>query len=335
MPYVLLKSAEIADGVLQLLDLKPNTSQRNPSATYEANPQSKYVRAVQRQTPKLLDNGGTITFGGVAPTVGLEAWFLTNVNDGTGAVATGSITTVAEASLVDGETFTLDDGTTSVTFEFDLAGGDGVAGGNVAVVLGGAATADDVRDAIILAITGSALGITAADGGAATVDLTNDTVGTVGNTTSAETVANGTFAVTDMTGGADADSLTAAEAVQDADDVLDLYKYGDSAAAGALTLAAVNGALTTGEITSDQLPELLDILAGRGYQVPAGTQIETGSAFIVSPAVGAEGGPGFVEGSLRDLYSTGSLKLSVGLGRLSKRITAGQVAVYNDDGSLF
>lgn len=120
--------------------------------------------------------------------------------------ATGSITTVAVASLVDGETFTLDDGVnTPVVFEFDVTP-DGVTPGNVVVDVSGDTTANDVRDTIISVINAvdrSTFTILASDGGAATVDLVNQTGGTVGNTTSAETVVDGTFAVTNMAGGAD------------------------------------------------------------------------------------------------------------------------------------
>lgn len=335
MPYLVFKRSDVPSSVLQALDLVPNTSLRN--FPYEPVGQTKYIRQIDNDAVVILDNGGVKTTA--ADARGLTAWFLTNVNDGTGAVATGTITTVAEGSLVDGETFTLDDGVQSVTFEFDLAGGDGVTGGNVAVVLPGGGSADDVRDAIISAITGSVLDITAASGGAGQVDLTNNTVGTIGNTTSSETVANGTFAVTDMAGGVDADALTAAEAATNADDVLGLLNYDASGAAGALTLAAINGALTTGEITALQLPDLLAILAGAEYLVPAGTQVEAASAFGVSPAISFDASE-----TSRHVYLTGALRMSFAEGKLSKLVSsdftyggvAGQaLVVYNDDGSLF
>lgn len=118
--------------------------------------------------------------------------------------ATGSITTIAKASLVDAETFTLDDGVNTPTvFEFDVPP-DGVTGGNVVVDISGDTTDDDVRDTIIAAINGvAALDITAGNGGAATVTLINDRGGTAGNTISSETVVNVGFILTDMTGGLD------------------------------------------------------------------------------------------------------------------------------------
>lgn len=119
------------------------------------------------------------------------------------AAATGTITTTTVANLVDGETFTLDDGAhTPTVFEFDVTG-DGVTVGNVAVNVSGDVSADDVRNTIIavLNLVGGALTITASDGGAATVDLVNDAEGTVGNTVSAEDIVNVAFVLTDMTGG--------------------------------------------------------------------------------------------------------------------------------------
>ena len=68
------------------------------------------------------------------------------------AIASGSITTVAVASLVDAETFTLDDGVHPATvFEFDKAS-DGVTSGRVNVDVSTDVSADDVRDRIISAI---------------------------------------------------------------------------------------------------------------------------------------------------------------------------------------
>lgn len=98
--------------------------------------------------------------------------------------ATGSITTDVQANYTDGQTFTLTDATGQVViFEFDTVP-DGVSGGNVAVDISAAITADNVRDAIISAVNGVGAGllITASNGGAATVTLTQDVGGTRGNT---------------------------------------------------------------------------------------------------------------------------------------------------------
>jgi hypothetical protein len=123
--------------------------------------------------------------------------------------ATGSITTVAGGSLLDTETFTIGDGITSVTFEFDSGGG--VTPPNVAVPFTGADSADTVRDSIITAITGSVLAITPAIGGAGLVSLVNNNVGSAGNVPITDSVANVGFVVSGMSGavGADADDEVA------------------------------------------------------------------------------------------------------------------------------
>lgn len=123
----------------------------------------------------------------------------------TGVAATGTITTVAGANLVDGETFTLNDGVHAPTiFEFDSNAS--VTPGNIAVTFTGGDSATTVRGAIISAINGVAgtLTITASIGGAAVVNLVNDATGTAGNHAISETVADGGFLVTGMSGGVDA-----------------------------------------------------------------------------------------------------------------------------------
>lgn len=120
--------------------------------------------------------------------------------------ATGLITCVAKANLVDGETFTLDDGTAPVVFEFDGVSGpaDGVTGGNVAVDVSAVSTDIEIAGVVASVINGSALGMVATDNLNGTVGLVSDAVGTLGNTTSSETVLDAGFIVTDMTSGADA-----------------------------------------------------------------------------------------------------------------------------------
>ena len=128
----------------------------------------------------------------------------------TAAAATGTITPGAGApgDLLDDETFTLNDGThPAVVFEFDeAASGDGVTTGRIAIAFDVAGTPDALQAAIIAAINGVAdttLAITAAPGTAVpNVALTNQVPGTAGNQTSGETVANATFMISAMAGGA-------------------------------------------------------------------------------------------------------------------------------------
>lgn len=118
--------------------------------------------------------------------------------------ATGSITTVAKANLADGEGFVIDDGENTATeFEFDVSGTYTPSGSEVEIDVSALTTADDIRDAIITAIdgVGITLRVDASNGGAATVDLTNDFAGTFANIAVTEDVTDAGFVVAGMTGG--------------------------------------------------------------------------------------------------------------------------------------
>lgn len=123
--------------------------------------------------------------------------------------ASGTITTVAKASLLSGEKVVISDGLGhTVEFVFDLTGSAvTLAANQTRVNVSADTTADQVRDRLIAAITtarGSQWGIkvSAVSGGAATVNVTNDYAGAHGNIAMTETVANGGFAVTGMASGA-------------------------------------------------------------------------------------------------------------------------------------
>jgi hypothetical protein len=114
----------------------------------------------------------------------------------------GTIVTVPVASLLDTETFTIDDGTNPATiFEFDVAG-NGVGGGNTPVDVSTLTTADDVRDAMITAINGVAtLDITAYNVDPALVGLVHDS-GSVGTAVAmSDTVADAGFIPAGMSAG--------------------------------------------------------------------------------------------------------------------------------------
>ena len=329
MPYIFVIRDDIPAGVLQsALDLRPNTSQR--SLVYDGPGQTGYRVQPAYGAAAALSSGAT-----AAEASGLGAWLQDNISSSAGTAAVGSITTVAVASLLDGETFTIDDGENSVTFEFVVTAGVAVTAGNVAVDVSGDTTADDVRDTIIPLINASALNVTAASGGAGTVDLTNDNqnqpLADQNNGNNAETVANGTFAITGFASATNSDGLTEAEANTNRDDIETVVKAGT-----ALTHTAINAALTTGNINKEDVSAILDILAGLDYVVPAGTSIEATGAFV--------GGGGASSGSIRRIYDTGDLKMSFNEGRLSKAVsanftyggTAGSaVVVYADDGSVY
>lgn len=172
---------------------------------------------------KVALSGGNITIPAAPNNV------LNLAIDGVAAAAKGSITAVSGANLLEGETFTLDDGVNPPTvFEFD--GDASVSSGNVAVAftLGDAAT--DMAAAIQAAINGvgAGLAITAGSPVGTVVPLTNGATGTVGNSAITHTVANAGFIVRGMTGGdgqvsipITAGARSPAQIVTDIDNVLD------------------------------------------------------------------------------------------------------------------
>jgi len=121
--------------------------------------------------------------------------------------ASGTITCVAKASLVDGETFTLHDGYGPLVFEFDVDGSGVLVASNQRINVLTDTTAEEVETRAITAINaathldGTAIKITAANGGSGIIALTNDVSGSVGNQLIAESVASTSFVATNMTGG--------------------------------------------------------------------------------------------------------------------------------------
>ena len=123
-----------------------------------------------------------------------------SVTAASAVAATGSIdcdNTGATVAPADTETFILNDGVNAaVTFEFDTNSSVVETTTLREVDITTAADDDDVRDAIIAAVTGApTLDITATSGGAGIVTLTNDKTGTAGNVVVTETVASALFVV--------------------------------------------------------------------------------------------------------------------------------------------
>jgi hypothetical protein len=342
MPYIIMKRDDIPAATLQVLDLTPNTSQRN--LIYDPPGQTKYINPLQNDTVVTATNGGIITMYGDKR--GLAAWFLTNVNDGAGAQAANTITIAGIPA--DGDRVTIN--TASVggptrTFTFRTAPAT-----QLEVLIGANPThnAANLSNAINNPNNGLSPYVGAANVlGVITVTAVED--GVAGNGITMADTSAVIAVVSPLAGGANSAPLTTADANDDANDVLTLLAFGDlTLPAGVLTLAAINGALTAGAITAAQLRSVLDILAGRHYVVPDGTQIAAAGVFDIDPAVGAPGGPGFVTGTLRNIYNSGSLNISWGEGELLGFLDSGfiyggiagnpngeAVAVYADDGTIF
>jgi len=330
MPYIIIARNDIPDGLLQTLDLKPNTSQRR--FPYRNPGQTGYRRNIP-------DSAAVVITAGVTDVEikGLTAWFLGQVSSGAGTQATADITTVAVASLVDGDFFTVNDGQNTTIYEFAVTATYATTAGRVRVDVSGDTTADDVRDTLFALITADTSNdISAASGGAATVTMTNDNQNQLTasqNSANTENVADGGFAVANFAGATDSDALTVAEAAQNVTDVITEAQSGN-----ALTLAAINTALTTGVITGGQVSEILDILAGRNFELPAASTLETAGEFIAAGAFDD------TEAGFRAIYDGGFFRNSWTSGRLSLMraasfeyggVAGAAVNVYADDGSVY
>lgn len=340
MPYIVLKRTDIPDSVLQAtLDLWPNTSLKN-SVNPPGLGQTGYQKNIDLDTTTL---SGTSTFDTEA--AGLTAWLLTSVSSGSGVRATGAITTIAKALFTDGENLVISDGTSIKTFIFVVTAGYAVAAPQVMIDLSGAGviTAANVRDVIITAINAVPdFNVTASNGGAATVTLTNvdENISAASRNVVITTTAAGLgFAVAGMAGATNSTALSVLEAQADSTAILTLFGYGDvTVAAGALTLAAINGAMVTGAITEAQVEEILQVLAGRTFTVPAGTDIETAGAFT-NPTTTS-----FWTTSWKNIRYTEQLRISLGEGRLRLAtrdtfsyggVLGAAVIVYDEDGNLY
>lgn len=115
--------------------------------------------------------------------------------------ATGTITCVAKASLVDTDYFTIDDGVdTPVIYELDVTG-DGVTSGRTRIDVSSATTSTSVATIVAAVITATQTRLVVADNEDGTLSLHHKRCGIVGNVSITENVANAGFLVTGMSGG--------------------------------------------------------------------------------------------------------------------------------------
>lgn len=93
MPYICARRTDIPNGVLQVLDLWPNTSQRNQ--IYDPPGQSKYIRLPENDTVAVSSNVTLAEYAGVA------AWLIDTIEDSGdgGALSASQANTIAAAVL--------------------------------------------------------------------------------------------------------------------------------------------------------------------------------------------------------------------------------------------
>ena len=326
MPYLIEIRTDIPNGLLQTLDLHPNTSIREDA--YQPVGQTGYRRVV-------VNESVTVASGAISDAAsGLTAWLASNISSGAGAKGTATLTVDTQANLADGDLFTIDDGENILRFEIKKTAAFLTNPLYDTVDITGAVSAADVSQLCTDAINASILNVTGVDG-AGTVALTNDNQNQPTadqNNTNNSSGLSGAGAITDFVGATDSDALTASEASTDADDIIALV------GAGPITQSTINGALTTGAINKEDVSAILALLTGATYTVPASTTIETAGAFVNAGA--SIDAP--VQG--RQIYDSGRLRISFNEGRLSKLVSAdftydgtagAALAVLNDDGTVY
>ena len=100
MPYIIMRRADIPNGVLQVDDLKPNDSQRN--YTLDPPGQSGYVRQIPpSDTIVTAQPGGPGTaILLVRDACGVGAYLIDNVEDSSGAALTAAVANAAATALI-------------------------------------------------------------------------------------------------------------------------------------------------------------------------------------------------------------------------------------------
>ena len=123
-------------------------------------------------------------------------------------VAHGALTAVASdpnSGIKDGDTLTISDGATSITFTFDTDASNPA--NKITVPLNG--TPSQVKAAIIAAINLAAYGVTASAGSGNRINLTNTATGTAGNVTITQSISNSaSLSPVGMNGGLSTTALT-------------------------------------------------------------------------------------------------------------------------------
>jgi len=97
MPYIIMRRTDIPNGVLQVIDLKPNTSQR--SLIYDpGDGQSGYVRNIPASDTVLTTGAGPVVTN--RDYCGLAAYLLDNVEDSSGTAILAAVANAAATAIL-------------------------------------------------------------------------------------------------------------------------------------------------------------------------------------------------------------------------------------------
>jgi len=343
MPFICLSRSDIPNGSLQVGDLWPNRSKYNPTLGPRAQG-PRYLSAPSTSTVTLSSTGATQRYFATAQS-GLAAYLIANVEGVSGAALTPAQADTIAASIIEamraGEdldtdalnaivaadasvaatgvltlsgnaanTNTVTIGSKVYTFQTALTNVDGN------VLIGGSASAS--IDNLVAAITlGAGAGttyaaamtlhptVTAAAGAGDTMDATAKTAGTAGNAiATTETLGSGVWGAVTLTGGVDV-------------------------------------SLTGGDSTATVL-DVLRILSGVTYTVPAGTIVQVVvSTFNPQADPEAFNTAGFGDGVKDILDSDGAFYISLAEGQLAGftssaftylGVTGSALVVYDNEG---
>lgn len=279
MPYICLATDNIPDGVLQVLDLSPNTSQRN--ASIDPPGQTRYINRVQNQPLAVNATSGLTT----KDARGLTAYLVAKVEPLGLTQATATVT-VANAAAADtvtiaGVVFTAVNGVPNAALRQwrDVAGTGSNA--NTATSLA-AAINNAAGQALITAAIGGGVTVTASALAAVvtltlsstgSADVADATLATSNNARLAKSGAYLALAVGVPSAAAYADAAADLIARVDAGESLEIADVNTVLSAslgGSTELTDAGGSRSAGS-----LAELLDLLAGRGFSLDKGTAIFT------------------------------------------------------------
>lgn len=335
MPFICLRRTDLPTSSLQVLDLKPNTSQRN--LVYDPPGQTKYV-SYRPQTDTVATTGA----GPITTTIdaqGLAAYAIDHVQ--AGGLSGGVLAlTATQANAVSTALIVRLDGGLALT----LAAVNAVLAGVVAntdLLAGTQATATvtvasygDVSNGDTVTIEGNAFTVAAAPG------VDEFAAGANANDTATNLAAAINLATNSLVG------IVTAVAVLN---VVTLTAVVPGSAGDAFTLATddavaftVSGAIfggSTGSGSTGNLDELLRIVAGEEYSLLSGSTVED-SGNAMEQTISGSFAP--VSRILRT-QTTGAFTLSVNQGRLSVMkgatftylgTTGAAVTIYADDGSV-
>ena len=288
MPFICLTQPNIPDGTVQILDLAPNESQKNNSIDPPG--QTRYIDRVQNDSLALVGGALFHLANPQDPTnlKGLAAYLGDVVDPGGAQFAVGTVTAlgvnVADIVTIQGVAFTAAAAPDLPNQVFDQSGTDIQCAASLA-----AAINHVNAQALLVAAGGCAL--VAANGGTNVCTMTAGVAGTIGSMTLASS--DGVTLAVSGTHLAKTMGTWTAALLNDA--AVELIKQMDTGVA--MTAAAINGYLNArpgisgisilGASSNASVVDLLSILAGRGYELAAGTLKDaTGFSWDTTPAGG-------------------------------------------------